>query len=165
MVISMRKSIAARSAFTCGVKALDYLKQIHCSKVVIVSGKESTDISIAQKVHNILQEQRAEISDYAEIGVRPSFQELLSGVSILKSKHPDTLIAVGEEAVINAVKMMMLLYEYPEIDFEHIDDKNTENMKLQTKLIVIPADLAAAEVEEVSQITSIVIDSKEVKRI
>lgn len=49
-MISMRKSIAARSAFTCGVKALDYLKQIHCSKVVIVSGKETTDINIAQKL-------------------------------------------------------------------------------------------------------------------
>lgn len=46
-----------------------------------------------------------------------------------------------------------------------MDDKNTENMKLQTKLIVILADSAAAEVEEVSQITFIVIDCKEVRRI
>ncbi len=158
----MKKPIAAKSAFSCGVKALDYLKQIRCNNVVIISDGKEEDINIVEKIHTIMEEQKICVSEYTRISNHPSFHELLMGEVVLRDKTPDTIIAVGEENVINAVKIMMLLYEYPDIDFDHMDEKEEDSMKLQTKLIVIPAHSEATE--EVSQITSIIFDCNDIKR-
>lgn len=158
----MKRPIAARSAFSCGVKALDYLRQIRCNNVVIISDSKEENIAIVEKIHAIMEEKDICISEYKRVSRHPALHELLMGVATLKQQVPDTIIAVGEENVINAVKIMMILYEYPEIDFEHIDDNETDSLKLQTKLVVVPAH--SETTEEVSQITSIMFDCTDIKK-
>lgn len=155
----MRRAVATRSAFSCGGGALYYLQQIICKNVVIiVDNKSDADIKIAGKIESILREKDAEVSIYHEMSVRPDLAELLIGLAFIQQKMPDMIIAVGDDATINAAKLMMLLYEYPQIDLKHMENEDIDSMKLQTKFMVVSS--SSENATEISQIGTVMIDDE-----
>lgn len=158
----MKKSIEIKSAFSCGGRALDYLKQIHCKNVVIVRDREveqDTD-DILQKMKKDMWEHDVTVAEFSEISSRPVMSEIVSGIAYMKEKKPDMVVAIGSDAAINAAKIMLVLYEYPEIDFNQITETDMAGKSLHTRLVVMPASSESAQ--EVNQVTTIMIDSQDI---
>lgn len=83
------------------------------------------------------------------VSVKEGYEEkITTGVSFLKEKRPDTVIAVGEVETIDAAKNMVYLYEAPK--------EQKEDAKLHTKFIVVPSNSMNATA--ISQINTILVD-------
>ena len=155
----MRRAVSTKSAFSCGGGALNYLQQINCENVVIIMDNQSeADVKLAERIESILREKRAEVSVYQEMSTRPDLTELLVGLAFIKQKMPDTIIAVGDDATINAAKLMMLLYEYPQTDLTHMEKEDISSMRIQTKFIVVSS--SSENATGISQIGTIMIDDE-----
>lgn len=157
--VLMRRAVSTKSAFSCGGGALNYLQQINCENVVIIMDNQSeADVKLAERIESILREKKAEVSVYQEMSTRPDLTELLVGLAFIKQKMPDTIIAVGDDATINAAKLMMLLYEYPQTDLTHMEKEDISSMRIQTKFIVVSS--SSENATGISQIGTIMIDDE-----
>lgn len=153
----MKKSVATKAAFSCGGGAVEYIQGIECHRIVLITDQKTEfNRQMTEKIKNILAAKKAEIYCYLESKSKPDISELLTGMAFIKEKKPDTIIAVGDDATINAAKIMMLLYEHPDTDLEHMERMDTDKVKLQTKFILVPA--TAGNATGVSQIGTIMID-------
>ena len=157
----MTKSIAIKSAFSCGGKALNYLEHINCKNVVMIR-----DSHMSAGVSNIVSQIRAYtdsigviMGEYDIAGEKISQTQLISGVKFMSEKKPDMVIAIGSELTIKMAKLMIIFYEYPELADSTIETVDTKGKSLRTKLVVISEE--SEEAEGVTQVNSIKIDSND----
>lgn len=145
----MKTTVRMQSAFTCGGAALEYLEQVACEKIVMIMDKTSTrDEEISQKVARILENKAVTTEKLIFSGKEGYEEKITTGVSFLKEKRPDTVIAVGEVETIDAAKNIVYLYEAPK--------EQEEDAKLHTKFIVVPSNSMNATA--ISQINTILVD-------
>ena len=157
--VLMRRAVSTKSAFSCGGGALNYLQQINCKDVVIIMDNRSeSDRNLATRIESILREKNVEVSVYEEMSAKPDLAKLLVGLAFIKQKMPDTIIAVGDDATINAAKLMMLLYEYPKTDLTHMENEDISSIRIQTKFIVVSS--SSENATGISQIGTIMIDDE-----
>lgn len=151
----MKELVFTRKALVTGENALEYLKNIEYKKAVIVTGGSSMEkTGVIAKVKLFMKKTDAEISVYSGIQKNPTDKQIAEGVKFLKKEEPDVLIAVGGGSSIDAAKVMILLYEYPELSFETIFVESLEDKKLNTLFIAIPSTSGtASEVTHVSVVT------------
>lgn len=145
----MKTTVRMQSAFTCGGAALEYLEQVMCKKIVMIIDKTFTkEEEVSQKVAGILEGKAVTMEKLIFSGKEEYEEKIATGVSFLKEKEPDTVIAIGETETIDAAKNMLYLYEAPK--------EQEENAKLHTKFIVISSDSMNATA--ISQINTILVD-------
>lgn len=157
----MTKSIAIKSAFSCGGKALDYLEHISSQNAVLIrdAGMSEGVSRMVAQIRDYMDSKGVLMGEYDIMGERLSQAQLIGGISFMSEKKPDMVIAIGSEATIKAAKLMLIFYEYPELANSTIDSADTVGKSLHTRLVVIPE--ASAGATAVNQVNTLKIDSQD----
>lgn len=138
-VMFMKNLILGGQAIITGEGSLKSLEKITATKVFIVTGGGSmiANGTIAQ-IESMLQKKNCESCLYAGISKNPDTLAIMDGLHKMRQFNPDTVIAVGGGSPLDAAKVMVLLYDYPEITFDNILSLELPE-KRHTQLIAIPS--------------------------
>lgn len=152
---NMKELVFTKKALVIGENALDYLKGISYRRLVIVTGGSSMEkTGVIDKVKKLMKNPEGEIEVYSGIQKNPTDKQITQGVLYLNEIKPDVVIALGGGSSIDAAKVMILLYEYPQLNFKNIFTESLEDKKLKTLFIAIPSTSGtASEVTHVSVVT------------
>lgn len=122
-----------------GAGSLKYLESINCSRAFIVTGEGSAfKNGTMDFIKRLLDAKGCVYEIYSGIKKNPTTDEVLEGVSGMRSFVPDTIIAVGGGSAIDAAKAMSLFYEYTGLTFEKAADEPLPDSRKKLKLIAIP---------------------------
>jgi alcohol dehydrogenase class IV len=107
-----------------------------------------------KKIEMILEEQNKNYYIYKGIGSKPTTNDVEKGLVEIMAYQPDVVIAIGGGSVIDAAKVMTLLYEYDGLTIEDIRNGNAPEKREKTTLITIPSTSGtASEVTRAAVIT------------
>lgn len=151
----MKKLTLTRDMLVTGENSLEYLKEIHTKKAVIVTGGTSMKrTGVLDKVTMLLESVGATVSVYSGIGKNPTTKMVLNGLEFVRAEQPDCILAVGGGSSIDAAKIMLLFYEHPELNFDNVFTTDLDALTFHTQFIAIPSTSGtASEVTKVSVIT------------
>ena len=159
----MTKSIAIKSAFSCGGRAWDYLEHISCKNVVLIRDSQMSKGvgGIVAQIRSYMDSIGVIMGEYDIGGDKLSQLQLIGGIQLMSEKKPDMVIAIGSELTIKAAKLMLIFYEYPEFANSTIETADTKGKSIHTRLVVISED--SEESEGVNQVNSIKVDSEDLR--
>ena len=151
----MQQVVLTKEALVTGEDSLEYLGTIPYTKAVIVTGGHSmARTGVLDKIKTIMKGTEENFSIYSGISKNPTDTQVLDGVEYMKKEKPDVVLAVGGGSSIDAAKVMVLMYEYPELNFDNVYTTDLSDKKLKTKLIAVPSTSGtASEVTQISVIT------------
>lgn len=130
--------------------AIKYLKDMKVmDKVMIVTDRGMYSLGYVAKIESVLRQRRnkVDIELFFEVESDPSLNTVKKGLGLMKNFKPDTIIALGGGSAMDAAKVMWLMYEHPEVNFDDIKQKFMDIRKRafkfpelgkQAKLICIP---------------------------
>ncbi len=102
-----------------GVALKELGKQVYKKKrAFIVTDKFLFDSGFTKKVTAILDEEGIDHATFFNVAPDPTLACAQEGVKQLRDFAPDVIIAVGGGSPMDAAKIMWVLYEHPEVDFE-----------------------------------------------
>lgn len=105
----------------CLPVALDELKNVLGKKrVFVVTDNFLFNNGYIKPVTDKLEELGIVYSVFSNVEPDPSLASAKAGAEQLKMFNPDCIIAVGGGSAMDAGKIMWVLYEHPEIDFEEL---------------------------------------------
>ncbi len=93
--------------------ALDQLRELGAAQVVIVTDGPLDARGVTEEVRRHLDGTRS-IRVFSEVPIEPDEAVIAAGVDFLGRVQPDAIVAVGGGSVLDAAKVMRLLYEHPE---------------------------------------------------
>lgn len=151
----MQQVVLTKEALVTGEDSLEYLGTIPYTKAIIVTGGHSmARTGVLDKIKTIMKGTEENFSIYSGISKNPTDTQVLDGVEYMKKEKPDVVLAVGGGSSIDAAKVMVLMYEYPELNFDNVYTTDLSDKKLKTKLIAVPSTSGtASEVTQISVIT------------
>ncbi|ELP84561.1 alcohol dehydrogenase, putative [Entamoeba invadens IP1] len=130
--------------------AIRYLAELKdLSKIFIVSDRMIYKLGYVNRVMDILRRRRfnVEIEIYIDVPTEPTIHAVEEALEVMRTFGPDNIIALGGGSVIDAAKVMWMLFEHPEIPITEIptrfhglmDDvfKNPKTGK-KSRLIAVP---------------------------
>lgn len=89
-------------------------------RAFVVTDKPLYELGICDKVTSELEKLGVEIQVFSEVKPDPDLTTIREGNARVKLFQPDLLIAVGGGSPMDAAKIMWLMYEHPEIEFEDL---------------------------------------------
>ncbi len=89
-------------------------------KAFIVTDKPLFELGMVKNIELILEELDILFEVFYEVEPDPCLSTIKQGLDRIESFHPDVIIALGGGSPMDAAKVMWLLYEQPEIEFEGI---------------------------------------------
>lgn len=102
----------------CLIPAIEELGTVlHKKRAFIVTGKYLYDNGYTSAIEEKLTLMGMKYSVFADVEPDPTLSCARTGVAIMKSFEPDVIIAVGGGSPMDAAKIMWMLYEHPEVDF------------------------------------------------
>jgi acetaldehyde dehydrogenase / alcohol dehydrogenase len=87
-------------------------------RAFIVTDKPIYDLGYADKVMQHLSHMNIESNIFYEVEPDPTLATVKKGLSRINAFQPDTIIAIGGGSAMDAAKIMWLMYEHPESEFE-----------------------------------------------
>ncbi|MGD9997514.1 MAG: bifunctional acetaldehyde-CoA/alcohol dehydrogenase [Ilumatobacteraceae bacterium] len=93
--------------------SLDQLRELDAAQVVIVTDATMDGRGLTEEVRRHLNRAR-NIRVFADVPIEPDEAVIAAGVDLLGRGQPDAIVAVGGGSVIDAAKVMRLLWEHPE---------------------------------------------------
>lgn len=95
------------------------LKEMRNKKrAFIVTDKPLFDMGFTDKVTDVLECMNVDYEIFYEVEPDPTLATAKKGVKIMNVFKPDLIIALGGGSAMDAAKIMWLLYEHPESEFE-----------------------------------------------
>lgn len=129
------KNIILGKRIITGKGALTFLATVKYKNAFLVTGGSSMIKSgVIDKCCEYLKEAGCGVTVFSGICKNPTIYEVMAGVDKMRKVKPDVIIAVGGGSSMDAAKGMLLFYEFPELTFENVLDKN--------KAGLIPSDRA-----------------------
>ncbi|MGM0509234.1 MAG: bifunctional acetaldehyde-CoA/alcohol dehydrogenase [Fusobacteriota bacterium] len=116
-------------------------------KVFVVTDKPIFELGYADKVTDILEEMGLETTVFFDVQPDPTLATVKKGVKAMKNFEPDVIISLGGGSPMDAAKIMQVLYEHPEVDFEDLAMRFMDIRKriykfpklgIKTKMVAIP---------------------------
>jgi len=104
--------------FGCLPIALEELKGK--KRAFIVTDKPLFDMGLLKEVTDVLDEIGVEHQIFYDVEPDPKLAEINKGVAAMNTFQPDVIIAFGGGSPMDAAKIMWLMYEHPEVEFEGI---------------------------------------------
>ena len=89
-------------------------------KAFIVTDKPLYDLGMVKTIEVILEELDILFEIFYDVEPDPSLKTIHQGLLRINSFQPDVIIALGGGSPMDAAKIMWLLYEHPNIEFEGI---------------------------------------------
>ncbi|MBN8525883.1 MAG: bifunctional acetaldehyde-CoA/alcohol dehydrogenase, partial [Planctomycetes bacterium] len=87
-------------------------------RAVIVTDRTMVDLGMAGRIADQLRAQGVQAEIFADVRPDPDLDAVEQGLRVLRAAKPDVILALGGGSPIDAAKIMWLLYEQPETDFE-----------------------------------------------
>jgi len=106
--------------YGCLGVALKDLKTLNKKKAFIVTDKVLYDLGYVDKVTNLLKEYGVDFKIFYDVKPDPTLEIAIEGAKQMEVYQPDTIIALGGGSPIDAAKIMWLLYEHPEENFQDL---------------------------------------------
>ena len=104
--------------FGCLPVALQELKGK--KRAFIVTDKPLFDMGVLKEVTDVLDEIGLEHQVFYDVKPDPKLGEINKGVEAMNSFQPDVIISFGGGSPMDAAKIMWLMYEHPEVEFEGV---------------------------------------------
>jgi acetaldehyde dehydrogenase / alcohol dehydrogenase len=89
-------------------------------RAFIVTDKPLFDLGVTAPLEAVLEEIGVKSNIFYDVEPDPSLETVERGLSVINTFNPDVIIAIGGGSPMDAAKIMWLLYEHPEIEFESL---------------------------------------------
>ena len=100
--------------------ALRELKDLKKKKVFIVTDRVLADLGYVDKITKVLEEIDVDFRVFSDVTPDPTLPVSKKGAEAMLSYNPDTIIALGGGSPMDAAKIMWVLYEHPEVNFDDL---------------------------------------------
>ncbi|HLO59487.1 MAG TPA: bifunctional acetaldehyde-CoA/alcohol dehydrogenase [Bacteroidales bacterium] len=87
-------------------------------RAFVVTDKPIYDLGYADRVIQHLGDMHIESNVFFEVEPDPTLATVRKGLSRMMSFQPDVILAIGGGSAMDAAKIMWLMYEHPELEFE-----------------------------------------------
>ena len=87
-------------------------------RAFIVTDKPLFEMNYTERITSVLDELNIEHQVFFDVEPDPSLATVRRGLAVMNSFKPDVIIAMGGGSPMDAAKIMWLMYEYPEVEFE-----------------------------------------------
>ena len=87
-------------------------------RALIVTDKPLYNLGMTASVETVLEDIGLKYTVFADVEPDPSLDTVNRGLAVMTSFQPDVIIALGGGSPMDAAKIMWLMYEHPEIEFE-----------------------------------------------
>lgn len=87
-------------------------------RAFIVTDKPLFDLGYSEKVTEPLKKLNIETEVFYEVEPDPTLYTIKRGLEVMNVFKPDVIIALGGGSPMDAAKIMWLMYEHPEVEFE-----------------------------------------------
>lgn len=89
-------------------------------RAFVITDKPLYDLGVAEKVTTILEGYGLETDVFYDVNPDPDISTAKRGLNRLQKFNPDVIIAVGGGSPMDAGKIMWLMYEHPDVEFEDL---------------------------------------------
>ncbi|MBD2461462.1 bifunctional acetaldehyde-CoA/alcohol dehydrogenase [Oscillatoria sp. FACHB-1407] len=87
-------------------------------RAFIVTDTPLFKLGVLDHVTRVLEEIGVQYDIFHDVEPDPTFATVNKGLALLRSYQPDVIIAIGGGSPMDAAKVMWLMYEQPEVEFE-----------------------------------------------
>ena len=106
--------------YGCLPIALDELKDMGKKKAFIVTDKVLFDLGYTNKVTEVLERNGIQFKVFCDVEPDPTLRCARAGAEEMLSFNPDVIISLGGGSAMDAAKIMWVMYEHPEVEFEDL---------------------------------------------
>jgi acetaldehyde dehydrogenase/alcohol dehydrogenase len=100
--------------------ALQELKDMNKKRAFIVTDKVLYELGYVDQITNLLEELDIDFKLFYDVEPDPTLAVARKGAAEMTSFEPDTIIALGGGSPMDAAKIMWVLYEHPDVEFEDL---------------------------------------------
>jgi len=87
-------------------------------RAFIVTDKPLYEMGMTASLERVLEEIGLKYNIFYDVEPDPSLETIHAGLAMVNTFKPDVIIAIGGGSPLDAAKIMWLMYEHPEIEFE-----------------------------------------------
>ncbi|TAF11005.1 MAG: bifunctional acetaldehyde-CoA/alcohol dehydrogenase [Nostocales cyanobacterium] len=87
-------------------------------RAFIITDQPLFELGVAEKVTNVLEEIGIKTQVFYDVEPDPTLTTIHKGLAQINSFHPDVIIAIGGGSPMDAAKVIWLMYEHPETEFD-----------------------------------------------
>lgn len=87
-------------------------------RAFVVTDKPLYDLGITNSLEEVMDEIGLKYDTFYDVEPDPSLETVQRGLELMNTFQPDVIIAIGGGSPMDAAKIMWLLYEHPEIEFD-----------------------------------------------
>lgn len=87
-------------------------------RAFIVTDKPIYEMGMTRGLENVLDEVGVKYDIFYDVEPDPSLDTVNRGLEMMRKFNPDVIVAIGGGSPMDAAKIMWLMYEHPEIEFE-----------------------------------------------
>jgi acetaldehyde dehydrogenase/alcohol dehydrogenase len=87
-------------------------------RAFVVTDKLLFDLHYTDRVTGVLDELQIDHEIFSDVEPDPSLSTVQRGLAVMNLFKPDVIIAMGGGSPMDAAKIMWLMYEHPEVEFE-----------------------------------------------
>lgn len=106
--------------------SIRYLRDMKVmEKAMIVTDRGMYNLGYVDKIEDVIKRRRnkVDLELYFDVEPDPSIDTVNEGVELMRKFQPDVIIALGGGSSMDAAKVMWLMYEHPEVNFDDIKQK------------------------------------------
>ena len=122
--------------YGCLPVAIQELKDLGKKKAFIVTDKVLYELGFVEQITDQLDALDIDVKVFFDVEPDPTLAVARKGAEEMRSFEPDTVIALGGGSPMDAAKIMWVMYEHPEIQFE---DLAMRFMDIRKRVFKFPA--------------------------
>lgn len=106
--------------------SIRYLKDMkEMEKAMIITDRGMYNLGYVAKVEDAIKRRnnKVDLELFFDVESDPSIKTINKGLELMRNFQPDVIIALGGGSPMDAAKVMWLMYEHPEVDFNDIKQK------------------------------------------
>lgn len=106
--------------------SIKYLRDMkEMNKAMIVTDHGMYNLGYVAKIEDAIKRRRnkVDIELFFDVEPDPSIDTVMNGVELMRKFNPDVIIALGGGSAMDAAKVMWLMFEHPEVNFDDIKQK------------------------------------------
>ena len=106
--------------YGCLPIALRELQDMGKKKVFIVTDRMLSELGYTNKITSVLEELKIDFRIFSDVEPDPTLKAAKAGAEAMLSYKPDVVLALGGGSPMDAAKIMWVMYEHPEVEFEDL---------------------------------------------
>lgn len=106
--------------YGCLPIALQELHDLGKKKVFIVTDKVLFELGYTNKITDVLDRNGIQYKIFSEVEPDPTLKSAKAGAKEMLSFNPDVVLSLGGGSAMDAAKIMWVMYEHPEVQFEDL---------------------------------------------